>query len=74
MAQQIEVDQGFGRKKRIERALAVNCLLCGISVECPDDEDFWFWLKSDAVERFREEHAHGIPRLVGAEIRIEEKE
>ena len=64
-----------GKTKRIERVLSVNCQVCGASLQCPPDTDFWFWTSSPAVAEFRREHeAHGSPRLVGAEIKTIELE
>ncbi len=64
-----------GKARIIERELSVNCQICGASLQCPPDDDFWFWIKHPAVAEFRRQHeAHGLPRLIGAEIKTVERE
>jgi len=64
-----------GRKKVIERRMAVRCLICNEGFVCPADVEEWSWLKSDAVETFKTEHAmHGSARTVGAQVTFFEKE
>ncbi len=71
----IETFDANGKRRVIERALSVNCKFCGASLHCPPDADFWFWLKDGMVVDFKREHeAHGFPRMVGAEIRVIEKD
>lgn len=72
---QIVTFDATGKRKVIERALSVNCQFCGASLHCPADADFWFWLKNGDVQDFKRAHeAHGFPRMVGAEIKVSEKE
>lgn len=62
-----------GKKKRIERRMAMHCHICGASLTCPDEADFWAWLKCGDVLDFERDHrAHGFARAVGAEIKMTE--
>lgn len=74
MSSVIDLLTSDGRRKKIERAMSVNCHVCRASLDCPQDQDFWVWLESPDVMAFYLDHDHGRPRAVGAEITVLERE
>lgn len=64
-----------GRKKVIERKMAVRCHVCDAALSCPPEADFWAWVKSGDVLVFKQTHLeHGNERTVGVQIEAVEKE